>query len=63
MKWGRVIVKFLKGFVLGGLGAIAVNPAIVTPDPSATLNEGGVMALVVGLLNAFLNWYKHRKDN
>ena len=63
MKWGKVLGKFLKGFVTGGIGAVVPQiPTLISSSGSADIKSGTVIALVVGLCNAFVNWYKHRED-
>ena len=63
MNWGKVLGKFFKGFVTGGIGAIATQlPLEVYNIESTDIKSGTIIALVVGLLNSFVNWYKHRED-
>ena len=63
MKWGKVLGKFVKGFITGGIGAIVPQiPDIVTGSAGVDLQGGTVIALVVAVCNAFANWFKHRAD-
>jgi len=63
MKWGKVLGKFLKGFVTGGIGAVVPQlPTMISSGGSTDIKSGTIIALVVGLLNSFVNWYKHRED-
>jgi len=63
MDWGKVLGKFLKGFVTGGIGAVVPQiPVIVSDVGSADIKSGTIIALIVGLCNAFANWFKHRED-
>ncbi len=63
MKWGKVLGKFLKGFITGGIGAVVPQlPVIISNGGTADIKSGSIVALVVGFCNAFVNWYKHRAD-
>ena len=63
MKWGKVLVKFVKGFVMGGVGAIVPQiPVIVSGNVGVDVKSGSVIALIVAFCNAFANWYKHKNQ-
>jgi len=63
MDWGKVIGKFLKGVIIGGVSATVPHiPTIITGTGGGSIQEGSTIALVVGLCNALVNWLKHRQD-
>ena len=60
MNWGKVISKFLKGFVMGGVSAVAANPSAIINTQDA--QQAGIAGLVVAVLSSALNWWKHKND-
>lgn len=52
MRYDKVLNKFAKGALYGGLAALPIG------SPSGT----GFTSLLSGILHALTNWLKHRKD-
>lgn len=53
MNWKKVLYKFIFGSINGGIATLSTTQDIDT---------SGKVALVVGVLSAALNFFKHRKE-
>lgn len=60
MKWLKVISKGVFGLLTGVAAVAAADPGAITT--LAGNEHAAQVGAIVGLLSAFTNWYKHRKD-